>query len=327
MGGDTAPHHFCQHLCQLTNNLLSEHAFVVFLTPDQASTLPRHPSVEYYFVESAVSSSTSPLEELKNQRNTTLFQGVVSLEHGTIDALITLGHTGFLIAAATLVLPLLPSIRRPGLLVTIPTKDHALGLIDVGGSLTPSTQHLFDSAWLGIHVMYQTLKRAPRVGLLNVGTETNKGTSSMRRTFEKLEGLAEKAPHLLAFQGNYEPRELFRSEALDLAICDGLTGNMFLKSAEGVAELILEEVKHWIDPQDTLQQLKMRQLRERFDYRNYPGATLCGLERLVFKLHGNTTPDTLVKAIDRVADLHKERFINNLRDSLLRSQHLLSEAG
>lgn len=228
-----------------------------------------------------------PLIAVRQKKRATLVQGVRAA-HTELDAFISCANTGALVAAASLFLPTFCGIERPALLAEVPAERGSIAVLDVGGMVQASAKRLVQCAFLG--TAYQSVVKRPkkrvRVGLLNIGVEAMKGTETLQEAHHMLSAIGTHAP--FDFVGNIEPRDAFTSD-IDVLISDGFTGNVFVKTAEGVAAFLSRHVKEPILLPEG-------------------GAELVGVEGLVVKCHGSASEAALVHAIvkshRRIAEGH-----------------------
>ncbi len=162
-----------------------------------------------------------------------MIRGIRNLKERDIDAFVTAGNTGALIAAATIILPMLPEVARPALMALLPTRKGLVTVIDVGGNVSVKAPQLVQFAKMGV-AFQRTYRNCPNptVGLLNIGAESKKGTPEHRQAYDALS----EAPNM-TFIGNVEGREVFQGR-VDVLATDGFTGNVFLKTSEGVSSFI-----------------------------------------------------------------------------------------
>lgn len=245
----------------------------------------------WFEAESVISMSDPPLSSLRSKRQSSLCLAIRSLRSQKIGALVSGGNTGALIACSALELPPFSGVERPALLASIPTSRHPIHVLDVGGRVSATSDQLFQWACLGAgyHLCSGGTHR-PKVALLNVGEEALKGHSVVREAYERLERGAFSS---FDFVGNVEAKELFRG-GVDVLVTDGFTGNVFLKTAEGVADFVLSEVAHSLpSPQSS----SVRAVQRLVDHSEHPGALVCGVEGLVIKCHGKLSGKSLTSAV------------------------------
>jgi len=211
--------------------------------------------------------------------------------------------------------------------VTMPTQAGAAVLLDAGANLECRPEHLVQFGVMGAAYARVSLGiEQPRVGLLSIGEEAGKGNDLIK---EAHAGLA-KAP--LHFIGNIEGRELFTGRA-DVIVCDGFTGNVALKTSEGVASLISGFLKEEFsrNPFTKLAAIAaypvLSALKKRVDYRRYNGAALLGLRGLVFKSHGSADAYAFEQALNRAYDAARHNLLDRVQSRIAHARPLLVSAG
>lgn len=298
---------------EVVNNIRSNPNFSSSYSPSSAK-------IEFHFVQDVIHMTDEPLEAIRRKKNSSLLYGMRFLKKRQIDAFVSAGNTGALIAAATVLLAPLPSIKRSALLANLPTAKGSVAVIDVGGNVACKSHHLIQFASMG--ASYQRLCHGierPRVGLLNIGVESKKGTSELRQVYEVLsEG--KNSPfkqQQMEFIGNVEGREVFQG-AVDVLVTDGFTGNVFLKTSEGLSSFILDLVKDGLGASLSEQHIEglFSHLKSHFNYEEYPGAILCGVDGVVVKCHGESSARGVLNGIRGAIKLVRNQFIDQLKQQL-----------
>jgi phosphate acyltransferase len=265
--------------------------------------------LEFLQVSEEITMEDPPLQAVRQKRGASLLVGMHLVRSGGLDALVSAGNTGAIIASAALHLGLLQGVSRPALLATLPTLSGSVAVVDIGGNVVVRPRHLVEFARMG--VAYQRCKAGlahPRVGLLNIGTESKKGTTGIQEAYE----LLRKAADGFQFVGNIEGREAFTG-VVDVLVSDGFSGNVFLKTAEGIAAFIftsLEEAfKDLLGPEA---RERLMQLNRRVNYAEYPGAIVCGVRGVVIKCHGLSSALALLNGIRGAHQLVREQFVGKV---------------
>lgn len=303
MGGDLHPEELLHAIVDTAPLLSPKDSLILICTPEIAEKCAHLPA-KILIAPQVIEPEDAPLEAIRKKQNSTMVKGVKLLAEKQADAFISLGNTGALFAAASIHLKKLPNIHRPGLLTILPTQSTPLAVIDVGGRTTANAEQLLHSAQMGTMAIRALFGiPLPRVGLLNIGEESRKGTVELKAAYQKLQ---ERSGRDWIFTGNIEGRDVFRGH-IDVLVTDGFTGNILLKVAEGISQFVLDEVSPSLPPE------KLMHLKRRLDYREYPGAILCGVDGLVIKCHGNTGSDGLKKAILEAERLIRNKFIDSIR--------------
>jgi glycerol-3-phosphate acyltransferase PlsX len=263
----------------------------------------------------------SPLLALRRKKQSSLCVGLRLVKEGKLDALVSAGNTGALVSASKMILGTFRDISRPALLALMPTKKRPVAVLDVGANLQAKASQLVQFAHLG--AAYQKARGIsdPRIGILNIGSEASKGTSEIRLAYKELSKLP-------AFAGNIEGKSVFDGD-VDVLVTDGFTGNIFLKTAEGIANLVLDRLHARIPHPPffpkvdaTLRaplseiQAHLDDLQRHLHYAEYPGALLCGVKGAVVKCHGYSTPEAFANGIRGAIEFASSHFITILQNQL-----------
>lgn len=310
MGSDASPEALLQAVLGLHQKLKDKVEFVVLGT-DFALKSPEE--IETVLVSDVITNDDDPLQAIRKKTDSSLCVGVRMLQNKEIDAFVSAGNTGALLAYAKHCLPTLPDIIRPALIALLPTKSKEVAVIDIGANLKPKVEHLVQFAAMGIAYQKTRGIAKPTVGLLNIGAEKKKGTPELQETYDRLQSLNRGDS---IFIGNVEGRDVFQGH-VDVLVTDGFTGNVFLKTCEGIAGFILDELMkkaneelppHFKNIFNTLQQ--------RLHYAEYPGAILCGVDGIIVKCHGDSTSRSLVSGIKGAIHLLQHNFLDNIKSQL-----------
>lgn len=276
----------------------------------QRPRMKKSAKIKLQAVQQVITMRDEPLSAIRLKKNSSLTLGIRLLKKRQLDAFVSAGNTGALIASSTLSLPLLPGISRPALLAIVPSEKGTLAVIDVGGNVSCKAQNLIQFAKMG--AAYQRSIEgieSPVLGLLNIGVESKKGTSELRQAYE---WLSEHGNELnLSFHGNIEGRDIFQG-AVDVVVTDGFTGNVFLKSIEGASSFILNNIEETCGQKNGMK-VVLKKLHKRFNYSEYPGAILCGVDGVVVKCHGNSSPTAFLNGIRGAAKLVRHQFIQKIK--------------
>lgn len=248
----------------------------------------------------------APLVAVRRKKNSSMAAGIRLLKEKKIDAFLSTGNTGALVATAMLHLDPMPGIERPALLITMPTTEGEVVVLDVGANLMPKPHQLVSYAHLGslFRRHYHGLKN-PKIGLLNIGAEEQKGTKELKETYQLLqEGFQDH------FLGNIEGMEVFQGK-VDVLVTDGFTGNVFLKTTEGVSSFLVDYINKKFDAKEIV-----THLNQKFNYDQHPGAFLCGVDGLVVKCHGYSDRQALINGILGAADLASKGVVAAIKAGL-----------
>ncbi|MFC4699271.1 phosphate acyltransferase PlsX [Glaciecola siphonariae] len=306
MGGDRGPHVFLPAI----KRCLSDHSDLSFILcgeQDPLNTIfsklsQSHQSrVHLRVCSQVVDMHTKPTTALRKLKDSSMRVALNTVKEGEADACVSSGNTGALMAMAYYVLKTIPGISRPALVSALPTvtKQKVL-LLDLGASINYDAESLLQYAVMGSVLMQQVEGIAsPRVALLNVGEEDIKGHSLIKHA-DLLISQCESVNYV----GYVEGDTMF-SGNVDVVVTDGFTGNVALKASEGIAKLVISEIKAitqetWfarLISKLTLPLLKS--LYQRMNPDQYNGASLIGLRGTVVKSHGNASEDACFYAIEQ----------------------------
>ncbi|HKE01230.1 MAG TPA: phosphate acyltransferase PlsX [Planctomycetota bacterium] len=231
-----------------------------------------------------VGMDESPLDALRKKRDSSISVATELVRNKQAVAVVSAGHTGAAVACAKLRLGTLEGIRRPGIAVAFDTLKGPAVLLDVGANVECKPVHLFQYGVMGHAYARDVLGVAqPRVALLNIGEEEEKGSRALREAHDLLSSSG------LPFVGNVEGQDVFRGKA-DVLVCDGLVGNVVLKTSEGAADFLLELFRRELAASLAPDALKsaLRSVAARLDYAEHGGALLLGIEGIVVIGHGRS---------------------------------------
>ena len=249
-----------------------------------------------------VAMDESPAVALRTKKSSSMRLAIEAVKDGAAQACVSAGNTGALVATARFVLKTLPGIDRPALIYPLPTITISgptrVRLLDLGANVDCTATHLLQFAMMG-SVLSQAIDgiAAPRVALLNIGSEAIKGSEAVRQASELLAQVP-----TLNYTGFIEGHDLFRGKA-DVIVCDGFVGNVALKSTEGVLLALAEVGQHvlrssWRGKAAALLSLPLlKQMKNRYDPRLHNGASLLGLKGSVIKSHGGADRHAFLPAI------------------------------
>lgn len=275
-----------------------------------------HPRATIVDAAQTVEMNDRPAHALRRKTQSSMRIAIDLLAQGEVDAVVSSGNTGALMAMGLLVLKTLPAIERPAICTAIPTqRDHCL-LLDLGANADCNAEQLRQFALLGNALAQSEGVVNPRVALLNIGAENGKGNEQVKQAAELL-----LQDTRLNYCGFIEGDTLFRGD-VDVVVCDGFTGNIALKVSEGTAQLIAEKVRRqfyrntWTKIAGWMARPVLKALYRELDPQQYNGACLLGLQGLVFKSHGSSTADGFENAIARAVNAVEKNLIELISQQL-----------
>ena len=292
MGGDRAPEEVVAGALAAASDSVEPVLF-----GRQEVLAPLADGLEIVHADDIVAMDEKPSDAAREKRESSMFAACRAVGEGDAQAVVSAGNTGAMLAAGLLEIRRLPDVHRPAIAVPLPSIGGTSVLIDAGANADARPEHLVQFGHMGSVFVEEILAIAdPKVALLSIGEEPEKGNRLVRETHPVLE-----ASHL-DFVGNVESRELL-AHAADVVVCDGFTGNMALKLMEGTVKTLLDEFRKEVEasPRGKLGGLLIRpaarSLRKRLDPDTYGGAYLLGLRGLVVIAHGSSSRTAIANAI------------------------------
>ena len=312
MGSDNSP----QILLQTARSIAASLPKNVSLIAIGSSGFMKMAGLPYQIASETIEMDDSPLS-IRRKKDSSMCVGMRMLKAGQIDAFVSAGNTGALVISAKTTLSMMPGLLRPALLALMPTQKKPLAVLDVGANVQCKAEHLVQFALVGSAYQRARGHILPSIGLLNIGREAMKGTSELRLAYQELQRLATFKEPLFRFAGNIEGKEVFNGD-VDVLITDGFTGNVFLKTAEGLASLVLDRLNENL-PREILVQMQgeLCDLQHHLHYAEYPGALLCGVRGIVIKCHGNSSPAAFASGIREAVRIASEGFLEILQNKLV----------
>ncbi|MGJ8454011.1 phosphate acyltransferase PlsX [Pseudothermotoga sp. U03pept] len=282
MGGDKAPTEILEG-AKLSS--LSDCKLYLIGTKDALDEIEGYEKIE---VDDYLPMDVKPTEILR-RKNSSMYVGLKLLKDSVVDAFVSAGNTGALLAGATFVLGRIDSVERPALAVPVPSTNGFTILIDAGANVHVRAEHLLDFAAMGLSFIRVLGRDSPRVGLLNVGEEESKGDETTKEAYQLLkENFAE------YFIGNVEGHDINLGKA-DVVVADGFSGNVAMKTMEGTAKMILQTLKSQVEGAGLFQKLGallmkkvFSSLKKTLDPRTYGGGFILGVNGVVVKAHGSS---------------------------------------
>ena len=304
MGGDFGPRSIVQACIASLSATPSLHLTLVGQPSLLEELIASHPAVDRARLTVTAASETITMDEkpavaLRGKPDSSMRVALELLRDGKVQACVSAGNTGALMALSRHVLKTLPGIDRPAMVAAIPTQQGYCQLLDLGANVDCSAEHLFQFAVMGSVAAEALGVTRPRVALLNIGTEDIKGNQQVRRAATLLQGARG-----LNYIGFVEGDGLYRGEA-DVVVCDGFVGNILLKSSEGLATMIATRIEALFKQGLAARMVGalalplMRRLQADLAPARHNGASFLGLQGIVIKSHGSAGVQGFQSAIAR----------------------------
>ncbi len=306
MGGDNAPDEILKGCFAALPKLADVDRLVLIGDGDVIAEAVKERGIDPSKIEivattEVIGMDESPVEAVRTKKDSSIVQMARLASHkldNKLAAVISAGNTGACVAAAQLHMRRLDGVIRPGIAVTVPTFAGPILLIDVGANIEPKAAHLAQYGVMGSVYASQVLGiNNPRVAIMNVGGEEQKGTQEVRDARDLL-----RATDSLNFTGFVEGRGVFNGDA-DVVITDGIVGNVMLKLAEGLSAGIFKALAKEVFAIDPTLAARLepvvKSLYSKYDYHEYGGAPLLGVNGVCLISHGSSVARTIMNAIHR----------------------------
>ena len=262
-----------------------------------------------------ISDDESPLLAAKRGNNSSMWKAIESLKNKKADVTLSAGNTGALLVISRLLLKTIDGINKPALSGLWPNKNGMNIVLDLGANIECNEKNLIDFSCMG-SALFKSLfnKDTPKVALLNVGQEENKGSDTLKKTYSVLKNNNIKN---FEFSGYIEGNQIMDGD-VDVIITDGFTGNIALKTAEGTANFIAKNLKNSLNKFSLLlSYLSLKKFKDKLDPRKYNGAIFLGLENPVVKSHGSTDSTGFAHSIDVCNKIVKANLIEKIKSNLI----------
>ena len=265
--------------------------------------------------EDVIADEESPLAAAKRGKESSMWKAIESQKENKSDISLSAGNTGALLIISRLILNSINGINKPALAGLWPNNHNMNVVLDLGANIECSEKNLLDFACMG-SALYKSLfnNDRPRVALLNIGLEENKGSDILKKTFSILKKNKLKN---FEFCGYIEGNHIMEGN-VDVIITDGFTGNVALKTAEGTANFITENLKKSLSKLSILFSYKsLKEFRKKLDPRKYNGAIFLGLQSPVVKSHGSTDAIGFAHSIEVCNKIVKANLIEKIKSHLI----------
>jgi glycerol-3-phosphate acyltransferase PlsX len=302
MGGDHAPGPIVAGAVQA---VAENPELTVVLVGDQSLVLPAVEAaggnvgdrIDLFHCTQQVTMEETPVEALRKKPDNSISRTWQLLAERKVEAIVSAGNTGAMVAGGLRLRRFLKGVRRPGIATVMPTLKGPCVLIDVGANVAPKPQHLFAYGVMGSIFAKHILGREnPTIGLMNVGSEEAKGNDLSKETH----ALFNDSPVADQFVGNIEGRDIHRG-ACDVVVTEGFVGNVVLKVCEGLFEFVMKMVTHDLSKALEVERHKahsvLTDLVHRHDYSAYGGAPLLGIDGICIICHGSSGERAIKNAL------------------------------
>jgi glycerol-3-phosphate acyltransferase PlsX len=315
MGGDHAPGPIVAGAVQAVS---TDPDLQVILVGDRAQIEPclaqqgsRPARIEIFHCTQVITMEETPVVALRRKPDNSISRCWQLLADRKVDAIVSAGNTGAMVAGGMRLRRFLKNVRRPGIAAVMPTLRGPCVLIDVGANVSPKPEHLFQYGVMGsIFARHILHRQQPSVGLMNIGSEEAKGHDLAKETH----ALFNSSPLRGQFIGNIEGRDIHKGSC-DVVVTDGFVGNVVLKVCEGVFDFVMKMAAHEVlgalDHEKAKAQQALQALVNRYDYSEHGGAPLLGIDGICIICHGSSG-DRAIKNALGVAAHYTRANLNEL---------------
>ncbi|HBV85820.1 phosphate acyltransferase PlsX [Desulfosporosinus sp.] len=318
MGGDYAPEEVLKGAMMAAEAWPDSHLILVGqkerLQTFLSGPLPKN--VSLFQASEVIAMDEHPANAVRKKKDSSIVVATRLVKQGEADAIVSAGSTGAQMAAALLGLGRIKGIERPAIVTVLPTSEGGKLILDVGANMDATPAHLCQYAQMGSIYATKILGIPnPRVGLLNVGSEEGKGNELTQKAYP----LLKEAP--INFIGNVEGRDVPYGRA-DVVVCEGFAGNILLKTAEGLAGVLFEQIKEKITS-NIVRKLGalavkpgLKEIAQMMDYAEYGGAPLLGVNGISIICHGSSKSKAIFNAIRVARECVQVQLIEQIREDL-----------
>ena len=314
MGGDNAPEEIVKGVVAAVNSMSNVSVILVGREREIAACLKQQTypegSIRILPAQDVIATADHPVEAIRRKKESSMVKALQLVKNGEADAFISAGNSGAVVVGGQGIIGRLRGVQRPPFASIIPTRKGGMLLLDCGANVDARPEHLAQWAKLGTIYLQSVLGvEDPKVGIVTIGAEEEKGNSLVKETFPLLKEMGEKGE--IHFTGSCEARDIPYGSC-DVAVCDGFTGNVIIKMYEGTGTLLLGEMKNAFYTSLTskigalLVKGVLKKTLGKYDASQYGGAPVLGLKSLVVKMHGSAKATEVKRAIEQCVQFYKE---------------------
>lgn len=325
MGGDNAPGEIVAGAVMAVNTRKDIKVFLVGRTDAVSCELKKHTysteQIEIINAEEVIDTEEAPVNAIRKKKDSSIVKGINMVRNKEVDAFVSAGSSGAILVGGQVLVGRVKGVERPPLAPLIPTKTGVSLLVDCGANVDARPSHLVQFAKMGsIYMEHVMGVKNPRVAIVNIGAEEEKGNALVKETFPLLKECEE-----INFIGSIEAREIPHGGA-DVIVSEAFVGNVILKLYEGVGAVLIDKVKSGMMTSlrsklgALLVKPALKTTLKSFDASQYGGAPLLGLKGLVVKTHGNSKQTEICNAIIQCVTFKEQRINERIQESLGKTQ-------
>lgn len=320
MGGDNAPIEIIKGCVDAVN----EYGVELIITGDKDSIEKElknyvYPldKIEVLHTTQLIDTNEPPVMAIRKKKDSSLRRAIDLVADGTCEGVISAGSTGALLAGGLFIVGRIKGVDRPALAPLMPGKNGRFMVLDVGANTDCKPFNLVQFAHMG-KIYFESILGFinPKVGLINIGVEEEKGNALTKATYKLL-----KEDENLNFIGNVEPREIPEGD-VQILVCDGFVGNTVLKMFEGTFKVMMEIIKNGLKSSTQgkigglLIKNPLKEALKKYDYKEEGGSAFLGLKGIVVKAHGSSDARAIKNAIRQAKKFHDSNFIKKFTEEI-----------
>lgn len=322
MGGDNAPVEIIKGAVEAINEDKRVKVFLVGREPVITEELVKYTydpaQLEIVHTEEVIETAEPPVMAIRRKKDSSIVKGMYLVKDGTCEAFVSAGSTGAVLVGGQVIVGRIKGVERPPLAPLIPTEKGVSLLLDCGANVDARSSHLVQFAKMGSVYMESVMGvKNPKVGIVNIGAEEEKGNALVKETFPLLKNCPE-----INFIGSVEARDIPTGMA-DVIVCEAFVGNVVLKMYEGVGAALIKKVKSGMMTSlrskigALLVKPALKKTLKSFDTEEYGGAPLLGLNGLVVKTHGSSKTVEIKNSILQCIAFKEQKINEKIKEKII----------
>lgn len=322
MGGDNAPVEIIKGAVEAINEDKRVKVFLVGREPVITEELKKYTydsaQLEIVHTEEVIETAEPPVMAIRRKKDSSIVKGMYLVKDGTCEAFVSAGSTGAVLVGGQVIVGRIKGVERPPLAPLIPTEKGVSLLLDCGANVDARSSHLVQFAKMGSVYMESVMGvKNPKVGIVNIGAEEEKGNALVKETFPLLKNCPE-----INFIGSVEARDIPTGMA-DVIVCEAFVGNVVLKMYEGVGAALIKKVKSGMMTSlrskigALLVKPALKKTLKSFDTEEYGGAPLLGLNGLVVKTHGSSKAVEVKNSILQCIAFKEQKINEKIKEKII----------
>ena len=321
MGGDNAPAEIVKGAVEAVHESSKVKVFLVGKEDAIKEELKKYQydekQIEIVHAEEVIETAEPPVMAIRKKKDSSIVKALYLVKNGTCDAFVSAGSTGATLVGGQVIVGRIKGVERPPLAPLIPTAKGVSLLIDCGANVDARAEHLLQFAQMGSIYMENVVGiKNPKVAIVNIGAEEEKGNALVKETFPLLKSCPD-----INFTGSIEARDIPAGEA-DVIVCEAFVGNVILKMFEGVGGVLIKKVKEGMMTSfrskigALLVKPALKNTLKAFDLETYGGAPLLGLNGLVVKTHGSSKAVEIKNSVLQCITFKEQKINDKIKEKI-----------